>query len=85
MPSGQIFSGTWRVSHLSLPRVGKAAPGKKCFRCRKKASQWILRVEDGLEVWDVFCHAHRIKAKNLPPGARFVTRDELRLREVMES
>ena len=29
--------------------------------------------------------AHRIKAKDLPPGARFVTRDELRMREVMES
>jgi hypothetical protein len=79
-----FFNGTFKISHIKIPRC-KTLPGKKCFCCQKKASQWILRLDNGLEMWRALCHAHRIKAENLPPGARFVTRDELRMREVMES
>jgi hypothetical protein len=82
----EFFYGPWKIwktSFLVLPRK-RSVPGKKCYRCQKRASQWVLMFFGDVEVWDVFCHAHRIKAKDLPPGTRFVTRDELRMREVME-
>jgi len=74
------------MTHYASSKFGRVDNLKVCHHCSRKASQWILLaplMTKFPEVFHVHCHQHRIKAKDLPEGARFVTRDELRVRDVM--
>lgn len=86
--SDAFFSCTWDPRFVHLPRDSKfRSPRKVCNYCNRKASQWVHadKTDTAPELWSSRCHQHRVRARDLSPGQKLVSRSELRTIETVAS